>query len=140
VTNKPRDASPYVKASDIAAMTKEWAAEMQKSPMLNASSVTKLYVDPKFFKNQTAQYFDSSAITDGLRANLQGAATGRWRLYGADFSGRTPAEYKLAGKIAETLQVMSSTGATKRYTQVTIEISDVRTGEVVWTWASSVLP
>jgi hypothetical protein len=113
-------------------------------------------VDAGAFSNDSTQPINRNIITDRLRVALNRASNGRLSFVGRQYaaaveserqlkrSGTTDvgttgmtratlgADYRLGGRISSLDQKSSRTGMIGRYTQITFEMFDLETSEIVW--------
>jgi len=147
-----------VEGHDIVQMADIMVHDMLLNPTIAAAvPQRRVIIDAEYFRNESAQRINASIITDNLRANLQKAAAGRIRFVSRESMGMVAeerdfkrdgvtdqgtlipasaqlgADFRLIGRIASTDQIAASQGLIQRYNQVTFEMIDLQTSEIVWT-------
>lgn len=122
----------------------------------NQGKSPRVIVDAQYFANDSTQPINRNLITDRLRVALNRAAAGRMSFVGRQYAQAVEAErglkragvtdvgttgmtrvtlgadYRLGGRIASLDQKSARTGLIQRYTQVTFEMFDLESGEIVW--------
>jgi PBP1b-binding outer membrane lipoprotein LpoB len=147
-----------IEGHDIVVMASQMTHDLLATPLIASQPVSpRVIVDAEYFWNESAQRINPNIFTDNLRVSLQKAAAGRIRFvsresYGmvgderdakrdgkVDAGTLTPvkaqmgADYRLRGRITSTEQIQPQYGLIQRYNQVTFEMIDLETAEVVWT-------
>jgi PBP1b-binding outer membrane lipoprotein LpoB len=115
----------------------------------------RIALDSAYFINDSAQPMDRQLIVDRLRINLNRAAQARIHFISAQAgmvererqlkrSGATDAgtlglararlgaDYRLTGRIGSLDSRSAATGMVQRYMQISFELVEVETGELVW--------
>lgn len=146
-----------IEAQDIISMTDEMMRDMLTSPALSArTKPPRVIIDDAAFRNESSQPINKKLIVNKLRVNLARAAEGRMRFVGREFAdvvqkertlkregitdvgttGLTKAQagvdYRLTGTIATLDSSSRKSGLEQRYTQITFEMIDLESGELVW--------
>jgi penicillin-binding protein activator len=147
-----------IEGQDIVVMASQMTHDLLAIPLISSQPVSpRVIVDAEYFWNESAQRINPNIFTDNLRVNLQKAAAGRIRFVSRESFGMvsderklkrdgvvdqgtlTPvkaqmgADYRLRGRITSTEQIQPHQGLIQRYNQVTFEMIDLETSEVVWT-------
>lgn len=145
-----------IEAHDIISMTDEMMRDMLASPALSARRTPpRVIIDDTLFRNDSSQPINKKLIVNKLRVNLAKAAQGKIRFVGREFAdaveqeralkregitdvgttGLTKAQlgvdYRLTGTIA-SLDSSNRKGLEQRYTQITFEMIDMESNELVW--------
>jgi len=116
----------------------------------------RVIVDAQHFANDSTQPINRNLITDRLRVSLNRAAAGRMTFVGRQYAGAVEeerrikrdgvtdmgtrgltraalgADFRLGGRIATLDQRSGRSGLLQRYTQITFEMFDLESGEIVW--------
>jgi hypothetical protein len=146
-----------IEGRDIAAMTDRMMRDMLANPILVGSGTApRVKIDAEDFRNTSTQPINKNLITNRLRVELNRAANGRLRFVGQSSAaavekqralkregatdvgtrGLTKAQmgvdYFLIGEIASQDTRNSRTGMIQRMTQITFEMQDAESGELVW--------
>ncbi|HSV29464.1 MAG TPA: penicillin-binding protein activator LpoB [Candidatus Omnitrophota bacterium] len=146
-----------IESQDIVSMTDQMMRDMLTEPRLaNASPPPNVILDAEYFINESASRLNRNSITDRLRVGLQRAAQGRMQFVGRHYAnmvqsernlkrkgvvdkGKNPTaeaqkggDYRLGGRITSLDARDSKTGLTQRYHQITFEMIDLETSEIVW--------
>jgi PBP1b-binding outer membrane lipoprotein LpoB len=148
-----------IEGRDIIGMSDQMMRDMLGSARLiqqREGKVPRVIVDAGNFANDSTQPINRNIITDRLRVALNRAAGGRLAFVGRQYaaaveserqlkrSGTTDvgttgmtratlgADYRLGGRIATLDQKSARTGMIGRYTQITFEMFDLETSEIVW--------
>ena len=147
-----------IEGQDIVVMASQMTQDLLlATPPISGSASPRIIVDAAYFHNESAQRINPNIFTDNLRVNLQKAAAGRIRFVSResfnmvdgerdmkrdghlDAGTLTPvkaqmgADYRLRGRITSTEQIQPQYGMIQRYNQVTFEMIDLETSEIVWT-------
>jgi penicillin-binding protein activator len=147
-----------VEGHDIVQMADIMVRDMLLNPAIAAAvPQRRVIMDAEYFKNESAQRINAGIITDNLRVNLQKSAAGRIRFISRESMGMVAeerdfkrdgvtdpgtlipakaqlgADFRLIGRIASTDQIAVNQGLIQRYNQVTFEMVDLETSEIVWT-------
>jgi PBP1b-binding outer membrane lipoprotein LpoB len=147
-----------IEGHDIVTMAGQMAQDLLATPSITAQAPSpRVVVDAEYFHNESAQRINPNIFTDNLRVNLQKAAAGRIRFVSResfamvaderdgkrdgifDAGTLTPAkaqmgaDFRLRGRITSTEQIQPQYGLIQRYNQVTFEMIDLETSEIVWT-------
>jgi PBP1b-binding outer membrane lipoprotein LpoB len=147
-----------IEGQDIISMSDQMMRDMLASERLvqPQGKSARVIIDAQYFSNDSTQPINRNIITDRLRVALNRAAAGRLQFVGRQYvaaveseralkrSGTTDigttgitkatlgADYRLGGRIASLDQKSTRTGLIQRYTQITFEMFDLETGEIVW--------
>lgn len=145
-----------IESRDIVSMTDEMMRDMLANPVLaGRATPPRVIIDDAYFRNEGSQPINKKLIVNKLRVNLARASQGRMRFVGRENADAVAAEralkregvtdvgttgltkaqmgadFRLTGTIA-TLDSSSSNGLEQRYTQITFEMIDLESGELVW--------
>jgi PBP1b-binding outer membrane lipoprotein LpoB len=148
-----------IEGQDIIGMSDQMMRDMLATPRLVAASngrSPRVIIDAQYFSNDSSQPINRNIITDRLRVSLNRAAQGRMTFVGRQYAGAVQAErelkrngvtdvgttglskatlgsdYRLGGRINSLDQRSGRSGLTQRYTQITFEMFDTESGEIVW--------
>lgn len=143
---------------DIVAMTDQMMRDMLQEPLLaNNPKRSRVIIDSAYFVNESSQAINKNIITQRLLVNLNRAAKSRMLFInrqnaamveqerelkrsgtvGVGTTGLTKApegaDYRLSGKILSQDSRNTKTGLVQRYSQISFEMTDLESGEIVWT-------
>lgn len=146
-----------IESQDIISMTDQMMRDMLTEPRLaNAAVPPNVILDGEYFVNESSSRVNRNTITDRLRVGLQRAAQGRMQFVGRHYAnmvqsernlkrqgtvdaGKNPAaaaqkggDYRLGGRITSLDARDTRTGMVQRFTQITFEMVDLESGEIVW--------
>jgi penicillin-binding protein activator len=148
-----------IEGQDIVSMSDQMMRDMLSSQRLVTASngkAPRVVIDAQNFANDSSQPINRNIIIDRLRVALNRASQGRLTFIGRQYMGAVQAErelkrsgitdvgtvgmtkatlgldYRLGGRINSLDQRSSKTGLVQRYTQITFEMFDVESGEIVW--------
>lgn len=148
-----------IEGHDIISMSDQMMRDMLSVPRLTQAQSGKgprVIIDAQYFANDSSQPINRNIITDRLRVSLNRAASGRMSFVGRQFAAAVEAErqlkrtgttdvgttgltkatmgadYRLGGRISSLDQKSSRTGMVSRYTQITFEMFDLESSEIVW--------
>ena len=148
-----------IEGQDIVSMSDQMMRDMLSAPRLVTvanGKAPRVIVDAQYFANDSSQPINRNIITDRLRVALNRSSQGRMTFIGRQYAGAVQVErdlkrsgmtdvgtvgmakatlgsdYRLGGRINSLEQRSSKTGLTQRYTQITFEMFDVESGEIVW--------
>lgn len=146
-----------IEGQDIVAMTDQMMRDMLAHPRLAAApKAPRVIIDAEYFANEGAQPINRNVITDRLRVNLNRASQGRMSFVGRHYASMVQQErdlkrqgvtdvgtvglakaqaggdYRLGGRMATVDARNARTGIVQRYNQVTFEMVDLESGEIVW--------
>ncbi|HLO75109.1 MAG TPA: penicillin-binding protein activator LpoB [Magnetospirillum sp.] len=146
-----------IESQDIIGMTDQMMRDMLAEPRLgNAATPPNVIIDSEYFINESSSRLNRNTITDRLRVGLQRAAQGRMQFVGRHYADMVAAErnlkrqgvvdkgknptaaapkggdYRLGGRITSLDSRDTRTGMTQRYSQIIFEMTDLETGEIVW--------
>lgn len=146
-----------VEGQDIVAMTDQMMRDMLAEPIFaETGKRPRVIIDSAYFVNESSQAINRNIITQRLMVNLNRAARARMQFVnrqntamveqerqlkrtGTTDVGTTGltkaqlgADYRLSGKINSLDSRNVRTGMVQRYTQISFEMTDLETGEIVW--------
>ncbi len=146
-----------IESRDIAAMADVMMRDLLANPALAGRSVApRVIIDDAYFRNEGSQPINRKLIINKLRVGLARAAQGRMRFVGREFAdavaqeralkregvtdvgttgltkAQAGADFRLTGTLATLDAHSSTTGLDQRYTQITFEMIDLESGELVW--------
>jgi hypothetical protein len=146
-----------IESQDIVSMTDQMMRDMLANPVLAGSEQPpRVVVDSQYFRNESSTRMNVNVITDRLRVGLTRAANGRMFFLARHHVdmvekertlkregvlddgtlGRTArvagADYRLGGRIKSLDAVDTGRGITSRYHQITFEMIDLETSQIVW--------
>jgi PBP1b-binding outer membrane lipoprotein LpoB len=148
-----------IEGQDIISMSDEMMRDMLADPRLTQQTQGKsprVIIDAQEFKNDSTQPINRNIITDRLRVALNRASKGRLQFVGRQYvaaveserqlkragvtdvgtTGMTKAtlgaDYRLGGRIATLDSKSARTGMIQRLTQITFEMFDLESGEILW--------
>ena len=147
-----------VEGQDIVAMTDQMMRDMLAEPIFaETGKRPRVIIDSAYFVNESSQAINRNIITQRLMVNLNRAARARMQFVNRQNtamvekerqlkrSGTTDvgttglaraqlgADYRLSGKINSLDSRNVRTGMVQRYTQISFEMTDLETSEIVWT-------
>jgi PBP1b-binding outer membrane lipoprotein LpoB len=146
-----------VEGQDIVAMTDQMMRDMLAEQIFaDTGKRPRVIIDSAFFVNESSQAINRNIITQRLMVNLNRAARARMQFVnrqntamveqeralkrsGTTDTGTTGltkaqlgADYRLSGKINSLDSRNAKTGMVQRYTQISFEMTDLESGEIVW--------
>lgn len=148
-----------IEGQDIIGMSDEMMRDMLSDPRLTQQTQGKsprVIIDAQLFANDSTQPINRNIITDRLRVSLNRAAKGRLQFVGRQYANAVEAEralkrsgvtdvgttgmtkatlgvdYRLGGRITTLDSKSVKTGMIQRMTQITFEMFDMETQEIVW--------
>ncbi|MDR2332174.1 MAG: penicillin-binding protein activator LpoB [Burkholderiaceae bacterium] len=146
-----------VEGQDIVAMTDQMMRDILAEPLFaDTGKRPRVVVDAQYFINESSQAINKNMITERLRSNLNRAARSRMQFIGMHQAamveqerklkrsgvtdvgtrGLTQAmagvDYRLTGRITSLDSRNIKSGLVQRYTQISFELMDVETAEIVW--------
>lgn len=147
-----------VESQDILAMTDQMMRDMLAEQIFaETGKRPRVIIDSQYFVNESSQAINKNLITQRLMVNLNRAARTRMQFVnrqnsamieqeralkrtGTTDTGTTGltkaqlgADYRLSGKIGSLDSRNTKTGMVQRYTQIAFEMTDLESGEIVWT-------
>jgi len=146
-----------VEGQDILAMTDQMMRDMLAEQIFaDTGKRPRVIIDSEYFVNESSQAINKNIITQRLMVSLNRAAKQRMQFVnrqntamvererqlkrgGATDVGTTGltkaqmgADYRLSGKINSLDSRNVKTGMVQRYTQISFEMTDLETAEIVW--------
>lgn len=146
-----------VEGQDITAMTDQMMRDMLAEQIFaDTGKRPRVIIDSEYFVNESSQAMNKNLITQRLMVNLNRAARARMQFVNRQNSamvqqerdlkrsGTTDvgttgltkaqlgADYRLSGKIGSMDSRNLKTGMVQRYTQISFEMTDLETSEIVW--------
>jgi len=146
-----------IESQDIISMTDQMMRDMLANPRLARSAASpRVIIDAEYFANEGAQPINRNVITDRLRVSLNRASQGRLTFVGRQYAGMVQHErdlkrqgvtdvgttglvkaqaggdFRLGGRIASVDARNAQSGIVQRYNQITFEMVDLETSEIVW--------
>lgn len=146
-----------VESQDIVSMTDQMMRDMLAEPIFaETGKRPRVIIDSQYFVNESSQAINRNLITQRLMVNLNRAARQRMQFVNRQNSamveheralkrsgttdvgttGMTKAQlgadYRLSGKINSLDSRSTRTGMVQRYTQISFEMTDLESGEIVW--------
>ena len=146
-----------VESQDILAMTDQMMRDMLAEQIFaDTGKRPRVIIDSQYFVNESSQAINKNLITQRLMVNLNRAARSRMQFINRQNtamieqeralkrSGTTDigttgltkaqlgADYRLSGKIGSLDSRNTKTGMIQRYTQIAFEMTDLESGEIVW--------
>lgn len=146
-----------IEGHDVISMTDQMVRDMLSNPVLaRREKVPGVIIDAEYFNNDSSQPINKNSITDRLRINLNRAAIGRMKFIGRSYSkmvdlerdlkrhgvtdigttgitkAQKGADFRLGGRISSIDSRSAKTGLQQRYTQITFEMIDLESSEIVW--------
>ncbi len=143
--------------NDIEAIADQMVRSMLANPILaGAATPPRVKIDAEDFRNESTQPINKNSIVGALRIELARAANGRIRFSGQENAAATEkqralkrqgvtdvgtrgltkaqlgVDYFLVGTITSLDARSAKTGLTQRFTQITFEMQDAETNELVW--------
>ncbi|MDB5798249.1 MAG: hypothetical protein JWP36_2151 [Paucimonas sp.] len=147
-----------VEGQDIVSMTDQMIRDMLAEPFFAANGKRpRVVVDSQYFVNESSQAINKNIITQRLMVNLNRAAKNKMQFVNRQNtamveqeralkrSGTTDTgtrgltraqlgvDYRLSGRISSLDSRNVKSGMVQRYTQISFEMTDVESGEIVWT-------
>jgi hypothetical protein len=144
-----------IESQDIVSMTDKMVRDMlQNQRLANPSRPPRIILDAEYFKNEGHQAINKGIIVDKLRIELLRAAQGRMVFIARHAAEMTEqekglrtagtvtgspgairpqtADFRLIGSIKALSTVDPSRGESTRFHQMTFEMVDLETQEIVW--------
>jgi PBP1b-binding outer membrane lipoprotein LpoB len=146
-----------IEAQDIVSMTDKMMRDMLATPSLTGRAAPpRVIIDAEYFANESSSRVNKNSITDRLRVSLNRASQGRLVFVGRQFADMVARErdlkrqgvtdtgttgmakaqlggdYRLGGRITSLDSRSPATGQMSRYNQITFEMVDLETGQIVW--------
>lgn len=146
-----------IESQDIQSMTDQMTRDILASPALaGRSTPPRVILDAAYFDNESSSRINKNILTDRIRVGLMRSSQGRMVFVGREYvdmvekerllkregvttpgtgnmSGATAgADYRLGGRITSLDEVNPRTGLADRYHQITFEMIDLETSQIVW--------
>jgi PBP1b-binding outer membrane lipoprotein LpoB len=146
-----------IEAQDIVSMTDKMMRDMLATPALaGRPTAPRVIIDAEYFANESASRLNKNSITDRLRVSLNRASQGRMVFVGRQFADMVARErdlkrqgvvdtgttglakaqmggdLRLGGRITSLDMRSPATGLMSRYNQITFEMIDLESGQIVW--------
>jgi curli biogenesis system outer membrane secretion channel CsgG len=146
-----------VEGQDIVSMTDQMMRDMLAEPIFaDTGKRPRVIIDSQYFVNESSQAINKNMITQRLMVNLNRAAKSKIQFVnrqntamveqerqlkrsGATDTGTTGltkaqlgADYRLSGKITSLDSRSVKTGLMQRYTQISFEMTDLESSEIIW--------
>jgi penicillin-binding protein activator len=146
-----------VESQDIVAMTDAMMRDMLAEQIFqDTGKRPRVIIDSEYFVNESSQAINKNIITQRLMVNLNRAAKSRMQFInrqntamiereralkrsGTTDAGTTGltkaqagADFRISGKINSLDSRNTKTGMIQRYTQISFEMTDLESGEIVW--------
>ncbi|MFC4342013.1 penicillin-binding protein activator LpoB [Cupriavidus numazuensis] len=146
-----------IEGQDIVAVTDQMMRDILADPAFaNSAKRPRVIIDSAYFVNESSQPINRNLITQRLLVNLNRAARSRMQFVnraqsamveqeralkraGVTDTGTTGmtkatlgADYRLSGRIGSLDSRSAQTGMMQRYTQIAFELTDLESGELVW--------
>ena len=146
-----------VESQDIISMTDRMMRDMLAAPVLTTRPAPpRVIIDAEYFYNESSSRLNKNSITDRLRVNLNRVAQGRMVFVArhladmvateralkrggqVDTGTTSPAkapqggDFRLGGRITSLDSRSPTTGQMSRYNQITFEMINLETDEIVW--------
>lgn len=146
-----------VEGQDIVAMTDQMMRDILAEPIFAATGKRpRVIIDSQYFVNESSQAINRNIITQRLMVNLNRAARDRMQFINRQNAAmveqerqlkrsgtvdvgtvgltraQAGADYRLSGKINSLDSRNVRTGMVQRYTQISFELTDLESGEIVW--------
>lgn len=146
-----------VESQDIVSMTDQMMRDiLAETVFADTGKRPRVIIDAQYFVNESSQAINKNIITQRLMVNLNRAARSRMQFInrqntamieqerqlkrsGAVDVGTTGltkaqagADYRLSGKIGSLDSRNVKSGMVQRYTQISFELTDLESGEIVW--------
>jgi penicillin-binding protein activator len=148
-----------IEGHDIVSMSDQMMRDLLSTDRLGRAGQGKaprVIVDAQYFSNDSSQPINRNLITDRLRVALNRSAGGRITFVGRQYAQAVEAErslkragvtdvgttgmtratlgadYRLGGRVTSLDQKSARNGLIQRYTQITFEMFDLESGEIVW--------
>ena len=146
-----------IESQDIIGMTDRMMRDMVNYPVFAAApAAPRVIIDSQYFYNESSERINKNIITDRLRVGLNRAARGRMSFVGRHYAdmvkkerelkrkgkvdvattgltkAQSGADFRLGGRITTLDQRNAQTGMLQRYTQITFEMVDLESGQIVW--------
>jgi len=146
-----------IESQDIVSMTDQMMRDMLSEPRLaGRKTPPNVIIDDEYFSNDSTWRADKKVITERLRVNLNRAAKGRMVFIARHVAAMVENEralkregrvdkgtlsmtaaskggdYRMDGHIGSVDTLNPRTGMKSRYSQISFEMVDLETGEIVW--------
>ena len=146
-----------MEGQDIVAMTDSMMRDMLAEQIFaDTGKRPRVIIDSQYFVNESSQAINKNIITQRLMVNLNRAARARMQFINRQNSAmveqerelkrsgttdmgttgltkaQAGADYRLSGKINSLDSRNVKTGMVQRYTQISFEMTDLESAEIVW--------
>jgi penicillin-binding protein activator len=146
-----------IEGQDIVSMTDQMMRDiLAESIFADTGKRPRVIIDGAYFVNESSQAINRNIITQRLLVNLNRAARNRMQFVnreqsamveqerqlkrsGVTDTGTTGltratlgADYRLSGRISSLDSRSAQSGLIQRYTQIAFELTDLESGELVW--------
>ncbi len=147
-----------MESQDIVSMADMMARDILATPVIaGRHKAPRVVIDSSYFTNESSSRIERNIITDRLRVLLNRSAAGRIRFVGRQKVvemvekeralkrlgitdggsaglAKAPmgADFRLAGNITSLDAVQRESGMASRFHQITFEMYDLESGELVW--------
>jgi PBP1b-binding outer membrane lipoprotein LpoB len=146
-----------IESQDIVSMTDRMMRDiLTNSTLTSRPTPPRVIIDAEYFTNESSSRLNKNSITDRLRVSLNRASQGRLVFVGRQFAdmvarerdikrqgvvdtGTQPlakaqlgGDYRMGGRITSLDSRSPATGQMSRYNQITFEMIDLETGQIVW--------
>lgn len=146
-----------IESQDIISMTDRMVRDLLATPVIiSKQKAPRIIIDDSDFRNDGSQPINKKLILNRLRVDLNRSANGKIRFIGREYAdtvqkerslkregvtdigtagltrAQAGADYKLVGSIATLDSFSGNSGLQQRYTQVTFEMLDLESSEIVW--------
>lgn len=146
-----------IESQDILSMTDKMMRDLLATPVIaGRQTAPRIIIDGSDFANQGSQPINKDLMINRLRVELSRAAQGRVRFIGREYASavdlerdlkregvtdvgttgltqaQAGADFKLVGAIGTLDSYSGSSGLQQRYIQITFEMLDLETSELVW--------
>jgi PBP1b-binding outer membrane lipoprotein LpoB len=146
-----------IESQDIVSMTDKMLRDILATPVISSrQKASRIIIDDSDFTNEGSQPINKKLIINRLRVDLNRSANGKIKFIGRTYASsvekernlkregvtdtgttglkkaQAGADFKLVGSIATLDSYSGSSGLHQRYNQVTFELLDLESSEIVW--------
>ncbi len=146
-----------IESQDIVSMTDKMLRDILATPVLaSRQKAPRIIIDDSDFRNEGSQPINKKLIINRLRVELNRAAQGKIKFIGREYAStvekernlkregvtdtgtagltkaQAGADFKLVGSIGTLDSFAGSSGLHQRYSQITFEMLDLESSELVW--------